>query len=94
VRVDSAWVRYTYAPEQTDWVAVYDLTTDCCYYLHSTTWAGMARPRLRLTPAANGQHKGIRWAHEFLYPELDGERPQRTAERSAALGMLVHPTPG
>ena len=77
---NSAWVRHTYAPEEVDWIAVFDATTNRCYYVHSSTWAGLARPKLRLAPAANGQRKGIRPADAFLYPELDGQPPEMLPE--------------
>jgi PD-(D/E)XK endonuclease len=87
----SAWVRRTYGPHEVDWIAVYDATTSCCYYVHSTVWGGLARPRLRLAPAANGQRRGIRPAAAFLYPELD----PRTCSRDAGgrLAMLAGPPP-
>lgn len=87
----SAWVRHTYGPHEVDWIAVFDATTSCCYYVHSSTWAGMARPRLRLEPAANGQLKGVRWARAHRYPELDGQ--QRPSEVRHRMAMLADPSP-
>ena len=88
---NSSWVRHTYTAEEVDWIAVYDITTDRCYYVHSSTWSGMTRPKLRLVAAANGQRKGIRPAEAFLYPELDGQAPREPAER---IGTLNAPSPG
>jgi hypothetical protein len=65
----SAWVRHTYLAAEVDWIAVYDATTERCYYVPSAVWGGLARPRLRLAPASNGQRRGIRWAEDCLYPE-------------------------
>ena len=87
----SAWVSHTYAAHELDWIAVFDLTTDRCYYVHSSTWAGLARPRLRLIPAANGQRKGTRPAEAYLYPELTGGVPP--SEAAASMGMLADPSP-
>jgi len=86
----SAWVHHTYSADEVDWIAVYDATTDCCYYLHSTTWAGLTRPKLRLAAAANGQTKGVRPASAFLYPELPSGSLFEAAETVA---MLADPAP-
>ena len=87
----SAWVRHTYGADEVDWIAVFDATTDRCYYVHSSTWAGLSRPRLRLVPAANGQRRGIRPAEAFLHPELDdADSPSNAAQ---ALAMLSDPSP-
>jgi hypothetical protein len=45
----------------------------------------MARPKLRLVAAANGQRKGVRPAEAFLYPELDGIAPPEASARVAKL---------
>ena len=87
----SAWVTHTYGANEVDWIAVYDLTTDRCYYVHSSTWAGLTRPKLRLIPAANGQLKGTRPAAAYLHPELDGGLPPAGAGQS--LAMLADPSP-
>jgi hypothetical protein len=85
----SAWVHHTYSAEEVDWIAVYDATTSRCYYLHSSTWSGLSRPKLRLSAAANGQVKGTRPASAFLYPELDG----RLSTAEPPLAMLSDPAP-
>jgi hypothetical protein len=87
---NSAWVRHTYSADEVDWLAVFDATTSRCYYVHSTTWMGLVRPKLRLVPAANGQRTGIRLAERYLYPELDGEPPPSAPGR---LAMLSDPAP-
>ena len=61
----SAWVRHRYTSDEVDWIAVYDATSDQCFYLPSAVWGGRARLNLRLMPTANGQAKGIRFAHDF-----------------------------
>ena len=60
-----------------------------CYYLHSTTWSGLTRPRLRLSVAANGQVEGIRLASAHLYSEL-GEQPFKPP---SPVAMLADPAP-
>lgn len=87
----SAWVHHTYGAHEVDWIAVFDATTGRCYYVHSTTWAGMVRPALRLAPAANGQRKGIRPADRYLYPELDGR--QAVSGPQQRLAMITDPSP-
>jgi hypothetical protein len=86
----SAWVHHTYGAEEVDWIAVFDATTSRCYYLHSSVWAGMQRPKLRLVAASNGQLKRIRLAADFLYPELGGQSPP---EASGRIAMLADPPP-
>jgi len=83
----SAWVRHTYAAAEVDWIAVYDATTERCYYVPSAVWGGLARPRLRLAPTSNGQRRGIRWADEFLVPE----HPHFSSERLELLDTLGCP---
>ena len=60
--------------DRRDWIATYDATTDCCYYVHSSIWGGMVRLRLRLVPTANGQQVGIHNAATFLHPDLNGHQ--------------------
>ena len=86
---NSAWVSHTYGPHEVDWLAVFDATTDRCYYVHSSTWAGLARPKLRLAPAGNGQRKGTRPAETYLYPEL---APRRSASGDC-MAMITDPSP-
>ena len=56
--------RYTAAT--VDWIAVYDRTSSCCYYVPSSLFAtGRTYLHLRLTSPRNGQRKGIRMAADF-----------------------------
>jgi PD-(D/E)XK endonuclease len=49
-----------------DWLAVYDRTSDRCCYIHASELGeGMNMLHLRLVPARNGQHKGIRLADDY-----------------------------
>jgi hypothetical protein len=60
--------RYTAAT--IDWLAAYDRTTDCCYYVPAVELGtGMGRVSLRLTPTLNSQRAGIRHAERYLAPE-------------------------
>jgi hypothetical protein len=57
--------RYTAA--MIDWMAVYDRTSDRCYYLPASMLAGgRASLSLRLTPPKNGQRARIRFAENYL----------------------------
>ncbi len=67
---NSAWVSYRYTAADVDWLAVYDATTDCCYYIHSSECDGMSQLMLRLVPPANNQRRLIRWASDYLHPAL------------------------
>jgi PD-(D/E)XK endonuclease len=47
-----------YTAATIEWLAVYDATTDRCYYVPSgELGAGMSMLHLRLKPARNGQHR-------------------------------------
>jgi hypothetical protein len=77
----SAWVHHRYTKDEVDWIAVYDSTTDRCFYLPSRVWDGQVLLNLRLVPTANGQMKGIRYAADF--ERLSGnprDRPSGSAE--------------
>jgi hypothetical protein len=56
-----------YTAQMIDWIAVYDATTDACYYVPSSDFEhGRSEMRLRLEPARNGQRRRIRWARDYL----------------------------
>jgi hypothetical protein len=56
-----------YTAAMIDWLAVYDKTTDCCYYVPATELAdGMSIIHLRLKPARNNQQKRIRHASSYV----------------------------
>lgn len=57
----SDWVQYSYSSDMVDWIAVWDETTDACYYLRADD-AARREVRLRLTPPKNGQVEKVRWA--------------------------------
>jgi hypothetical protein len=65
IRSSSAWVSRPYGPDEVDWIAVYDSTTDRCYYLPAREWQGRQDLTLRLAEPLNGQSSGIRWARDF-----------------------------
>jgi PD-(D/E)XK endonuclease len=56
-----------YTAATIDWLAVYDATTDCCYYVPATELgSGMRRMHLRLVPTRNNQTSRIRRAEDYL----------------------------
>ena len=60
-----------YTAEMVDWIAVYDRTSDRCYYCPSSELgAGRSALSLRLTPARNGQRLGIRDAGDYVNPNF------------------------
>lgn len=71
VRSSSAWVAHRYTAEEVDWLAIYEATTNQCFYLPSSLWDGRHELTLRLAPTLNGQVKGTRWASQFR--ELRGD---------------------
>jgi hypothetical protein len=57
--------RYTAA--MIEWLAVYDITTDRCYYVPATELGeGMNMMHLRLQPTRNNQRRRIRFAVDYL----------------------------
>ena len=55
-----------YTAATIDWLAVYDRTTDRCYYIPAHELGdGRSELRLRLTPARNNQQAGIRVAADY-----------------------------
>jgi PD-(D/E)XK endonuclease len=60
-----------YTAATVDWIAVYDRTTGCCYYLPACELGdGHASLRMRLMPTRNCQQVGIRYAADYLAPEI------------------------
>ena len=55
-----------YTAETVDWIAVWDATTDRCFYVPSSQFDGHSLLQLRLTPCLNGQQRGVRWARDYL----------------------------
>ena len=56
-----------YTAEMIEWLAVYDRTTERCYYVPAAELGeGRALLHLRLGPARNGQHRRINWASDYL----------------------------
>lgn len=65
--------RYTAAT--IDWIAVYDLTSDHCYYVPaSELGSGRDQITLRLTAPRNSQRIGIRYAEDYRSPQERGPR--------------------
>lgn len=61
-----------YTAETVDWIAVYDRTSDRCYYMPSSELGtGRCEVTLRLAPALNGQRIGIRDAFDYVDPDLE-----------------------
>ena len=58
-----------YTAKTIDLLAVYDVTSDCCYYLPAAELGtGRLTLNLRLKPAKNGQRIGTRPAENYLDP--------------------------
>ena len=55
-----------YTEAMIDWLAVYDATTNCCYYIPAAELgSGMAMMHLRLVAPRNNQRSRIRMAGEY-----------------------------
>jgi hypothetical protein len=61
-----------YTAQTVDWVAVYDCTSERCFYCPSRELGpgGRATLTLRLRPARNGQRRGIRSAEDYAEPDF------------------------
>jgi hypothetical protein len=61
-----------YTSATIDWIAVYDPTSNRCYYVPSWRLGvrGLTDLRLRLTPARNNQKLRIRFAEDYLDPDF------------------------
>jgi Holliday junction resolvase-like predicted endonuclease len=58
-----------YTAKMMDWLAVYDRTSSCCYYIPATELGnGRDAVLLRLQPTKNGQRTGIHFAEDYLDP--------------------------
>jgi hypothetical protein len=56
-----------YTAKTIDWLAVYDVMTDRCYYLSaSELGTGMSMLHLRLCQPRNNQRVGIRFASDYV----------------------------
>lgn len=56
-----------YTQREIDWIAVYDATTDRCYYVPAAELGdGRCELSLRLAPSKNNQRVGIRPAVDYL----------------------------
>jgi PD-(D/E)XK endonuclease len=56
-----------YTANMIDWLAVYDATTDLCYYVPAAALGtGMCEMRLRLEPTRNHQRQLVRLAEDYL----------------------------
>ena len=65
-RSSNNWSTFKYTSEDVDWMAVYDQTTDKCYYIPSNLLGtGRTMISLRLTPTKNNQKVGVLWASSF-----------------------------
>lgn len=64
--------RANYTAAMVDWIAVYDLTSDRCYYVPSWILGsdGRSALHLRLVPTNNGQSLRIRHAEDYLDPDF------------------------
>lgn len=60
-----------YTAETIDWIVVYDLTSNRCYYCPAAELgSGRAELTLRLTPPRNRQRAGIRDASDYTKPDF------------------------
>jgi PD-(D/E)XK nuclease superfamily protein len=64
--------RTPYTRDTIDWLAVYDATTDQCFYIPAHELGdGRFSFTLRFSPAANHQQAGVRFADRYTGLEID-----------------------
>lgn len=91
-------IRHTkhYTAKTIDWIAVYDRTSDRCYYCPAgELGSGRSELVLRLAPALNGQRARIRNACDYLEPDFESD-PRKVRRRlrladAAGLKQSVEP---
>ena len=77
-----------YTAATIDWLAVYDATTDQCFYVPARLLGqGRSMMHLRLTPARNGQRQRVNFAADFTH--LDSS----LVEADGASGIRTHDLP-
>ena len=86
-----------YTAETIDWLAVYDLTTDACFYIPaSLLGTGRSMMSLRLQPTRNGQSAKVNMASDFSTLnkglEVRGRRMHEN-ENDGASGIRTHDLP-
>jgi hypothetical protein len=63
--------RTHYTAQTIDWLAVYDVVTDRCFYIPAAELGtGRTAFTLRFSPTLNGQRAGIRFADAYADPEV------------------------
>ena len=62
------WSKIRYKSTDIDWLAVYDETTNKCYFVPASMLGplGRAQINLRVSPTGNNQIKLVLWAKDFL----------------------------
>jgi hypothetical protein len=92
VTSSSAWVSHRYTKDEVDWIAIYDATTNQCFYLPSYEWDGQIMVNLRLMPTANGQLKGVRFARDFVRLTGQPESPRSSGPmHTSPLALHIPP---
>jgi PD-(D/E)XK endonuclease len=82
-----------YTCETVDWIAVYDRTTDRCYYCPSRELGSQGRStlNLRVTPARNGQQLRVRHASDYVSPDFRLDPKMEPAGIEPATSALQTP---
>ena len=81
-----------YTAETIDWIAVYDRTTDRCYYCPASELGeGRCELSLRLVAARNGQRIGIRKAEDYTEPDFTRELKVEPAGIEPATSAMQTP---
>ena len=81
-----------YTAKMIDWLAIYDSTTDRCFYINAAELGeGKTMLHLRLVPTRNGQSLGIRYAEDYCDPEVRSETLMEPAGLEPATSALQTP---
>ena len=83
-----------YTARTIDWLAVFDPTTDRCFYVPASELLdGRSQLHLRLTPALNGQVLGIRQADHYSDPLPSPDRVEPAGFEPATFDLQNRRSP-
>lgn len=83
-----------YTAKTVDWLAVYDATTNRCFYIPAVELGrGRSCLHLRLTPARNNQRERIRFAEDYAAPDIRRPRMEPAGFEPATFRMQTERSP-
>jgi hypothetical protein len=90
----AGYVRTTYTAEEVDAIGVYSAQLRRCFLIPIEELAGGRGVHLRLDPARNNQAQGVRWANDYEFERVIGERLNRANAGSTSGKLAREAAPG